>query len=1018
MQPSLPPESAPLEVDRVEWLPASPEAVHVHVLGRWKERPVAGLVLLVGQESGRRDPFPALEEPPSGVLAAFAVPNELRGRLASDITLLVNGLELALPGAETGAPRAGEEPEAEVIDRAVLAERRARRAELAEDGLARRAKDAEQTAATLETQLANLEERLTRAHDERDELKAALADAESRLKAAQQREYAEQQQRIEAQDGVEEVRREREHEIAELRRRLDAANARAEDMAREVDRARRGIAEALQRSEADRAALRRAEERLGARSERVLAGEASFEQRQGLERSLEEVSGLAGELRDALAAEQDARSRAEAALAAERDDARAQVTLLEHELETRAAVQSRVTEQLAGLRAELDAARAEAARQAGTAESVSNLSEIADRLKDRVVALEKRRDAAEAELARAQEQLAARTQELERAKIDLQRAQRDVEIVRVESERRRVALDQANRTIEAVRASAGQLQLRLDEERRERAQETAALHAQLAQAQAEGRQSAVQLEVELRSALEAERRAFADQVGRFEAHVAGLREQVVVAAAELRDALDAEKAARQAAERQLAEEREKGGSERMASAEALAQLTLERARREQLEGEVAAALAAVRDVRSQDEHRAARDAAVQKLVAEVMGTAAALRVAYEQESRKLEGELTQVVVEERRRMAEELAAMEARAGSLQTELAGAGDELEAELRAERQARWLAEAELARMRQAGATMSPAPRAAVPPPPEPQQVRDETADSSPKRNTLIADLDDAAERLRETAPPAESEPLPGEPEHSGEPIPLDPRVLAPHQRARGPWLARAIDRLSERDPLTAAKLVAALLPVHRLRIGFDTTYDVTVTGLGTYRVKLERDVASVEPIAEPGPRRAIDFHIEGTARALAGLAGGGARKRAKDTHFEGSRRRRRRVFKELREPVQLVDVAQSGAQVEPGLILSALAAAIDPALTDGHSFAVAWDVAPAGTWTIRLEDGRPSVVAGVPDDGPSATVQVPPAAFLPVLAGLATQPGAQATVAGNIRAVELLRQWFDAAQGIEL
>ena len=51
-------------------------------------------------------------------------------------------------------------------------------------------------------------------------------------------------------------------------------------------------------------------------------------------------------------------------------------------------------------------------------------------------------------------------------------------------------------------------------------------------------------------------------------------------------------------------------------------------------------------------------------------------------------------------MAEELEAMESRAGDLQARMQGAGEALEAELAAERQARWLAEAEVARLRQQG------------------------------------------------------------------------------------------------------------------------------------------------------------------------------------------------------------------------------------------------------------------------------------------------------------------------------
>lgn len=1059
MHPDFPPASAPLEVDRVEWVPASAEAVHVYLLGRWVDRPVAdAMVLLVGTER-RRHAFDALPGPPAGVLAAFAVPNELRARLSVDIALQIGAQEIALPAAETGTVRddtpivVDEEPEGEVIDRAVLAERRARRAEMAEESLERRAAEAEQTAATLEAQLANLEQQLGQAHDERDEAAAALADAERRLKAAQQREYAEQQGRIEAQDQIEQVKRDQEHELTDLRRRLEAANQRAEDMAREVDRARRGIAEALQRSEADRAALRRADEKLQARNERVLAGEASMEHREELERSLAEVSGLAAELRDALATEQDARARAEAALGAEREEAAAKVTLLEHELSDRAAVQARIVGQLGALRSELDTVRAQAAENEGTARSVSSLNEIADRLKDRVVALERRKDAAEAELARTQEILAQRSAELERARIDLQRAERDVEVVRAESLRHQAALEQSNRTIEAVRTSAGELQLRLDEERRERAQAEALLHEQLSRAQAEGRQSAVEIEVELRGALESQRQAFAAQVAAIEKHVSGLREQVVGAAAQLRDALDTEKAARQAAERQLAEERERSGGERSAASDALAQLAIERARRQELEIEVAKALAAVRAVQADDEARAARDAAVQRLVAEVLGTAASLRAAFEEESRKLEGELTAKVVEERRRMAEELQAMESRAGDLQGQLTGAGEELEAELAAERQARWLAEAELARLRQqqpvADAGASRAERAWM----ENELTRlraelDQSRREAPEPGAaqeIIAGLDQAAERLREQTPPVEEDdpvlPTGGSatPEQDAAPEPLIPaaeiagseealpdgatplssRLVSAAERPTAPWLAPAIRRLAASDPTAAAKLVVGLLPVQRLLVSGDVTYDLTLPELGTFRVLVHAGATTVEPLMEAGLRKDVDFRLEGTASSLAEFAAGGIRRRPKGVSLAGSRRRLRKVLRDLRDPVQLADIARSGSGIEPGLVLAALAAAMDPTWTDGHTFTVAWDIRGprGGTWTVRIGEAAPAVQTGLPDGGATATVHLPQAAFLPLLAGFAPPPGEQATVTGNAHAVALLRQWFDHAQGLQ-
>ncbi|MCW2991567.1 MAG: Chromosome segregation ATPase-like protein, partial [Solirubrobacterales bacterium] len=254
--------------------------------------------------------------------------------------------------------------------------------------------------------------------------------------------------------------------------------------------------------------------------------------------------------------------------------------------------------------------------------------------------------------------------------------------------------------------------------------------------------------------------------------------------------------------------------------------------------------------------------------------------------------------------------------------------------------------------------------------------------------------------------------------GATTPLAPRLISAAQRPDAPWLAAAIERLAASDPAAAAKLIVGLLPVQRLLVDGDATYDLTVTELGTFRVLLHAGATTVEPRAEPGSRKEIDFHLEGRASALAEFAAGGLRRRPKNTHFEGSRRRLKRLLKDLRAPIQLPDVARSGAAIEPGLVLAALAAGMDATWAAGHTFTVAWDVTGArgGTWTVRIGEGAPSVEPGVPEGGATATVHVSQAAFLPLLAGFAPPPGEQATVAGNTHAVALLRQWFDHAQGL--
>ncbi|MCW2966394.1 MAG: Chromosome segregation ATPase-like protein, partial [Solirubrobacteraceae bacterium] len=268
--------------------------------------------------------------------------------------------------------------------------------------------------------------------------------------------------------------------------------------------------------------------------------------------------------------------------------------------------------------------------------------------------------------------------------------------------------------------------------------------------------------------------------------------------------------------------------------------------------------------------------------------------------------------------------------------------------------------------------------------------------------------AVEPVAEAPAPDEAVPAAG--------IPLRSRLVSAAERGSAPWLAEAITRLAALEHESADRLVVRLLPVQRLRVANDLVYDLTVTELGTFRVTLRDGETTVEPVAEPGGRKDVDFHLEGTAPELAQFAAGGMRKRPKGTHLEGSRRRLKRLIKDLREPVQLSDIARAGAVVEPGLILAALAAGMELEWTTGHTFTVAWVIGGehGGTWTVRIGDGLPQVLPGLPEEGATATLHVPQQVFIPLLAGFAPPPGEEATASGNAHAVALLRQWFDQVQ----
>jgi predicted nucleic acid-binding Zn-ribbon protein len=103
----------------------------------------------------------------------------------------------------------------------VLAERRARRAEAGDPTVMRRADAAEAAVRNLETHLAALERRLEEVGRERERIAQQLAERESDVRDVKQREFAEQQLRVEAEQRSERLQRDMRAEIQELGSRLE-----------------------------------------------------------------------------------------------------------------------------------------------------------------------------------------------------------------------------------------------------------------------------------------------------------------------------------------------------------------------------------------------------------------------------------------------------------------------------------------------------------------------------------------------------------------------------------------------------------------------------------------------------------------------------------------------------------------------------------------------------------------------------------------------------------------------------
>jgi hypothetical protein len=201
------------------------------------------------------------------------------------------------PGGDPADRRSGGGSEGDL-----LGERRARRAaETGEAALSLRAEAAEATVRTLEVHVSTLQQRLRdveeerRGHAERAKAeRAAVLEREAELRRVKQREYAEQQLRVEAEDRVMSMDRESRAQIDRLNRRLSASEDEARELAQRLESVQRALAEAEQTAAAERTAVRRAERELQAR--------------------LTELECRALEINSALAAERAARERSEGLL--------------------------------------------------------------------------------------------------------------------------------------------------------------------------------------------------------------------------------------------------------------------------------------------------------------------------------------------------------------------------------------------------------------------------------------------------------------------------------------------------------------------------------------------------------------------------------------------------------------------------------------------------------------------------------------------------------------------------------
>ncbi|MGA9286429.1 MAG: hypothetical protein WBV85_13415 [Solirubrobacteraceae bacterium] len=249
---------------------------------------------------------------------------------------------------------------------------------------------------------------------------------------------------------------------------------------------------------------------------------------------------------------------------------------------------------------------------------------------------------------------------------------------------------------------------------------------------------------------------------------------------------------------------------------------------------------------------------------------------------------------------------------------------------------------------------------------------------------------------------------------EPIALQSRLLSvPDKRIS--WLAPAIRGLAaQRDAKLAAELVIELIPIQREIVDGPLNYEIKIGELGTFYVTLEPGQATISR----EPRGSVDFSLEGPVAAFSELAAGGAGRRYPGLRMRKGKRRARRFLKTRRLPIALADLAGANVDVWPGLLLLAMAEAIDATWTSGRRFELAFEIqdAPGVAIYVRACDGEPIRVSRTAVGAPAATISLSGHALTCLLAG--TQPPAEdrTLVTGDVTSVDMFLQWTARAQGL--
>jgi hypothetical protein len=310
---------------------------------------------------------------------------------------------------------------------------------------------------------------------------------------------------------------------------------------------------------------------------------------------------------------------------------------------------------------------------------------------------------------------------------------------------------------------------------------------------------------------------------------------------------------------------------------------------------------------------------------------------------------------------------------------------------------------------------APEEAAPEEAAPEEAAPEEAArvaAAPHEATPVAATSDKATPVAATSD--EATPVAATPDEA------TPKAAAAEVPERaGHRLRGALVRLAREDPVTAGRILAALLPAQAVILKRAADYDLTIREVGTFAITVAGGRAWVKPVESPRGRRNAEFHVNAGAQALAEILAGAPprlRRFSGPQRVSGRKRRVKPVLSSLvNSRIPLEEAVRAGAQLDSELVMAALAHVIDPAWTRGHEFTVEQRVGEASWFIVARDAGGLGVTRTPPIGTPQATVRLTPHALQCLLRGEPTPPGDRPAVRGDRLAVALLKAWTDRARG---